>query len=148
MKSLERLSLANCNKLENVDLPSNLEKIDSEAFLGCDSLKEIKIPSSVKSIAADAFGENDKTVIVCDYATEAMRYAVKNNRSFVLESYVLGDCNLDERVNMKDLLVMRKAIAGWNIFIYEKAADFDHNGRLNMKDVLAFRKVTTTVEIS
>lgn len=146
MKSLERLSLANCNKLENVDLPSNLKSVDSYAFWGCDLLDMIKIPASVESFGDNAFADN--TVIYCDYGTEAMKYAIKNNRLFVLESYVLGDCNLDGRVNMKDLLVMRKAIAGWNIFIYEKAADFDHNGRLNMKDVLAFRKVTTTVEIS
>lgn len=52
---------------------------------------------------------------------------------------IYGDLNDDGRINMKDVLSLRKFIAGWNIKINEQAADVNHDGRINMKDVLKLR---------
>ena len=51
-----------------------------------------------------------------------------------------GDVNSDSRINMKDVLFMRKHIAGYNVTIDKAAADINNDGAINMKDVLVMRK--------
>ena len=49
------LKFSGCTKLEEVNLPDNLETIGDETFRGCGSLKEITLPSSLKSLGKYAF---------------------------------------------------------------------------------------------
>lgn len=49
------LNFSGCTKLEEVNLPDNLETIGDETFRGCSSLKEITLPSSLKSLGKYAF---------------------------------------------------------------------------------------------
>ena len=49
------LNFSGCTKLEEVNLPDNLETIGDETFRGCSSLKEISFPSSLKSLGKYAF---------------------------------------------------------------------------------------------
>lgn len=61
----------------------------------------------------------------------------------------IGDANSDGSVNMKDVLVMRKYIAGMAVTIDLDAADVNFDGRINMKDVLLMRKqIAGIVEIT
>ncbi len=54
---------------------------------------------------------------------------------------VIGDANGDGTVNMKDVLALRKIIAGLAVESYvEAAADVTADGLVNMKDVLQLRK--------
>ena len=56
-------------------------------------------------------------------------------------SFILyGDANDDGVVNMKDVLAVRKFIAGLSSSINELTADANADGVVNMKDVLAIRK--------
>ena len=48
-------TLAYCSNLATIDIPSNVTKIGSSAFVNCSSLKSMNIPSSVKSIGGSAF---------------------------------------------------------------------------------------------
>ena len=41
--------------MASINLPSNLETIDDDAFRGCSSLTSIKIPKSVMEIGTRAF---------------------------------------------------------------------------------------------
>ncbi len=52
----------------------------------------------------------------------------------------LGDANNDGDINMKDVLTLRKYIAGLEVEIDEAAADANNDGDINMKDVLLLRK--------
>ena len=52
----------------------------------------------------------------------------------------LGDANNDGDINMKDVLTLRKYIAGIEVEINEAAADANADGDINMKDVLLLRK--------
>jgi len=54
LKIIGDYSLSNLN-LEEIELPSNLEKINNCAFQKCTALKEINIPQSVNSIGTNAF---------------------------------------------------------------------------------------------
>ena len=51
-----------------------------------------------------------------------------------------GDVNNDGAVNMKDVLILRKHLAGIEVEMNANAADMNADGAVNMKDVLALRK--------
>ena len=53
---------------------------------------------------------------------------------------LLGDANDDGAVNMKDVLLMRKFLAGMSVTLNEQNADVNGDGDVNMKDVLMLRK--------
>ena len=52
---LEKFSLAGCEALKIVDLPTHLETINAGAFLGCTTLDEIQLGEQVKFIGEFAF---------------------------------------------------------------------------------------------
>ena len=57
-----------------------------------------------------------------------------------IELLYYGDANGDGSVNMKDVLLMRKYLAGMDVEMEEEAADVTKDGDVNMKDVLLLRK--------
>jgi len=72
-----------------------------------------------------------------------------DNRAYISEisvygltqsSLELGDCNVDGTVDLKDLVRMKKYIAGMNVYINAKAADFNADGVVNGSDLVSFRK--------
>ena len=58
----------------------------------------------------------------------------------------LGDANGDGEVNMKDVLLVRKYMAGGSVEMDMLAADATDDGAVNMKDVLAIRKHVAGIE--
>ncbi len=59
--------------------------------------------------------------------------------------FVTGDANGDNAVDMKDVLVIRKAIANMEVTINAEAADANGDGSVDMKDVLLIRKFIAKV---
>ena len=57
------------------------------------------------------------------------------------EPEVQGDVNGDGSLDMKDVLMVRKFIAGMDSSIDEAAADLNRDGSVDMKDVLMMRKI-------
>lgn len=54
-----------CSRLEEVILPKGLESIEENTFFGCKSLKNIELPSTLTRIGSDAFAESGiETLIV------------------------------------------------------------------------------------
>ena len=51
-----------------------------------------------------------------------------------------GDVNEDDAVNLKDVLALRRHVAGMEALTNEAAGDLDFDGAINMKDVLLLRK--------
>ncbi len=56
------------------------------------------------------------------------------------DDYVFGDANSDGKANMKDVLAIRKFLAGYDIFIQMNNSDTNRDTFVNMKDVLILRK--------
>ncbi len=53
---------------------------------------------------------------------------------------VYGDVNEDGKVNTKDILLMRKYVANWDVTVNELNSDLNADGKINTKDVLMLRK--------
>ena len=67
--------------------------------------------------------------------------AVNGNKGAERKANVIyGDVDYDAEVTMKDVLVLRKKIAGYTVVIDENAADVNVDGSIDMKDVLLIRK--------
>ena len=57
-----------------------------------------------------------------------------------IPAIVSGDVNNDSFVDMKDVLALRKFLAGMNVQINVLNADANEDGSTDMKDVLTIRK--------
>ncbi len=58
----------------------------------------------------------------------------------VLEEYLAGDVNNDGAVNMMDVTLLKRFLAGWDIEIIQNAADVNNDGEWNMMDVTLLRR--------
>lgn len=56
------------------------------------------------------------------------------------EEIAYGDCNDDGNIDAKDILMLRKRLAKWNVDFFEAAADANGDGVINTKDALLMRK--------
>lgn len=55
VKEIGLISFSQCKELKEISLPSGLEKIGEAAFSGCESIKEISIPENVNEIPEKCF---------------------------------------------------------------------------------------------
>ena len=73
-------------------------------------------------------------------ATESQPTATQTQPTEPTTPAIRGDANGDDAVNMKDVLAMRKYLAGMTVSLDTSAADVNNDGAVNMKDVLLVRK--------
>lgn len=78
--------------------------------------------------------------ICVDYVKAYQRSEYVGKPADPLPQTLYGDANDDGRVNMKDILIIRKFHAGQNVTINQKATDVNKDKKINMKDILAIRK--------
>ena len=53
---------------------------------------------------------------------------------------VSGDCNGDDKINAKDVVLLRQHLAGWEVEIDPENADCNNDGKVNAKDVVLLRQ--------
>ncbi len=133
--------------LRSVELPNGLIRIGDSAFRNCQKLLDITIPNSVKSIGSRAFEGCDMLDSVHYYGTREQWNAISSaddglrNKRVIFEKPV-GDVDGSSTVNMKDVLHLRKYLAGIRTAEFDSsAADVNNDGAINMKDVLQLRKI-------
>ncbi len=161
----------NCTELKIINIPSGVKNISDRAFSNCTGLTSVKIPVSVTEIGDCAFygcgaleevtfegtKEGWKEILIRNGNEELLkpRFAFLNvtpdptktdptktdpTKTNPSET-VFGDANGDGAVNMKDVLAVRKFLAGMDVSAFDQsAADANGDGAVNMKDVLAMRK--------
>ena len=80
-----------------------------------------------------ATGIKERVCSVCGYKdTEEI--------SIVLPTVIYGDTNGDNKVNLLDLIVLRKHLAKWSVDIKLTAADCNADGKVNLMDLILLRK--------
>lgn len=106
--------------------------------LGFDSY----MPIYIDNIVLEMNTENEPTRTTTTTTTTRVTYENRTNPTEAsAEPTVQGDVNGDGNLDMKDVLLLRKHIAGIDVTLDEEAADINHDGSVDMKDVLMMRKI-------
>lgn len=150
---IENKTFFYCLSLKEIVIHEDIEEIKDEAFYNCQQLRKVTIPASVKAIGERAFGYYEEIkpdsffgsfgLIISGYAGTAAETYAKNNgiRFNALDPPTPGDFNGDASVDLKDVVLLRRYIAGgWNVDLDAKAADLNKDGNVNLKDVALLRR--------
>ena len=110
-------------------------------------IKEVYIPNTVKKIGDHTFSQFADVSIFCYSGSYAEEYAKTHNfechlldTGEVIPAAMSGDANGDGVRNLKDVLALRKAMAGGTESALSAGADCNVDGDVNMKDVLLLRQ--------
>ena len=141
--------------LKKATVPEKVKSIGLCAFRNCEKLETVTIPVSVKTIGGEAFANCSKLkdVYYGGTKTEWGKISIGNGNDCLLNANIhykdspqtglVGDVDGDGNVSMKDVLLLRKALAGATVLntAESKRADVDGDGNVTMKDVLMLRKI-------
>lgn len=157
ISSIGNNAFKNCTSLTSVAIPESVASIGSYAFFNCPNLNSITLSDKIKEIKDKAIGYNTSSdrnldlVVHCYKDSKAHAYAFANQLNYEFlnpdepfptdpSTVIYGDCNGDEKINLLDLLCMRKYLAKWNITIDENAADCNCDSKVNILDLILMRK--------
>lgn len=133
----------NCTSLTEFTVPNSVGTISDFSFAGCTSLEKVVIPKTVKNISAKAFLNCDKLTIFGYINSYAQTYAEENGINFVAldEKTLYGDVNLDGKIDINDVTLLQRYIAGESVLTDDavKAADFNKDRIIDVIDVTAIQ---------
>ena len=82
INTIESYAFRECDSLTFVTIPPKVTSINSGTFYSCDFLEKVNIHDEVKYIANDAFDRCDKLTICGMKGSYAEQYAKKHNIPF------------------------------------------------------------------
>ena len=133
----------NCTSLTEFIVPNSVGTISDFSFAGCTSLEKVVIPKTVKNISAKAFLNCDKLTIFGYTNSYAQTYAEENGINFVAldEKTLYGDVNLDGKIDINDVTLLQRYIAGESVLTDDavKAADFNKDRTIDVIDATAIQ---------
>ena len=108
-------SFQGCKSIENINIPSGVSFIDSNAFKGCISLKEITLPNAITSIRQSMFEDCTSLVSIVfnGSITNVSSYAFSScssleNISFTSYLSSIGDCAFKNCTSIVNLSIPSK----------------------------------------
>lgn len=145
---VQKLSLTVRQKQANKPSAPTLESktessVTLKAVAGCEySMDKVNWQSS--NVFSNLESDKDYTFYMRVAATkDVLASDISNGLKVHLSSSnetLYGDCNYDGKINLLDLLTVRKYLAKWNVTIDLTAADCNGDGKVNLLDLLAIRK--------
>ena len=165
--AISSFAFNNCSSLTSITIPDGMEAIASSAFKGCSNLNIVIIPKSVIMIGDDAFGltknitdiyyegSEEEFALICDTgeytgswtnAKGLNRWGIYSNPTvhYNLTGPVYsmtGDVNSDGAIDLKDVVLIRRFIAGgWDVELDTETADVNNDGEVDLKDVVLIRR--------
>ena len=142
-------AFSECSKLDSVEIPESITRIDYGAFCCCSALTFLTIlnPECVIDDSAQTICTEWDTFsgTIYGYANStAQAYAEKYGYAFAVIGNTAkqsGDLNGDSTVNLKDVVLLRRYIAGgWEVPLDEQTADLNKDGTVNLKDAVLLRR--------
>lgn len=146
--NVERCAFRDCSSLTEVKLNEMLVRLGVGAFYNCKNLKSIRVPASVKQIDNMALGYysvNDTEQKLPGFTiygakdSAAEKYASENGFTFIPNAGS-GDLNTDGVVDVDDLMLMQKLVAGWKVSVNKYNADIDGQEGIGVDDLLLLQK--------
>lgn len=102
------------------------------------AISETVTPGTELNIKASA--ENDAFI---DSSLTPVKLNITNN-GIIAINYLPGDVNNDGKVNMTDVVLLRRDITGgYNVSVNKSAEDVNADGKINMTDVVLIRRYIT-----
>ena len=133
----------NCTSLTEFTVPNSVGTISDFSFAGCTSLEKVVIPKTVKNISDKAFLNCDKLTIFGYTNSYAETYAEENGINFVAldKKTLYGDVNLDGKIDVNDVTLLQRYIAGESVLTDDavKAADFNKDRIIDIIDATAIQ---------
>lgn len=143
MSVIPEQAFGNCKSLEKINIPSTVKSIGSYAFYNCSALTELTLSKNITDIANGAFYNCPNLTLYGYYDTVAESYAEQNNIPFVhLDKKVIsGDVNLDGKIDVNDVTLLQRYIAGESVLTDDavKAADFNKDRIIDVIDATAIQ---------
>ncbi|MBR5372797.1 MAG: leucine-rich repeat protein [Oscillospiraceae bacterium] len=141
-------AFSQCTKMKTVVLSEGVEILEETAFGYCYAVDSFTFPSTIKEIGDWALAEARSLRAITGYeGTVAEEKAALMEKKFISlgkagePAAVKGDMNGDGAVNLKDVTILRRYIAGgWTVVLDETAADINGDGKVNLKDVTLLRR--------
>ena len=153
--SIGEYAFFKCELLKNITFPDGMTSIGKSAFEDCYYLTDVTIPVSVTSIGEYAFSdcrdlsdvyyagskEEWSNITIGEYNDSLIEATIHFMGVETEPSYKLGDPNGDEAIDVKDVISIRRLVAGgYGTTIVDKAADVNKDDAVDVKDVIVLRR--------
>ncbi len=139
-----------CESLTSFTIPKGVKSIGDSAFFRCTSLTSITIPDTVTSIGNWAFYPVDNLTIYGAKGSYAECYAKEKGINFSVKTAgdLVGDANVDGKVNVKDATLIQKYAASLESLSGKQMslADVNADTKVNVKDATAIQKYTAGIK--
>ena len=139
----------NCSGLTSINIPNSVTSIGWSAFSGCSGLTSISIPEGVTSIGGFAFALCDNLTIYGTSGSFAETYAIQHGIPFIIQSACnYGDLNNDNKIDSKDIIFMKKKLAGYEVAdLNKEACDVNGDGKVTSADAVLLLKYVAGYDV-
>ena len=109
----------------------------------------INIPKGVTSIGGFAFALCDNLTIYGTSGSFAETYAIQHGIPFIIQSACnYGDLNNDNKIDSKDIIFMKKKLAGYEVAdLNEEACDVNGDGKVSSADAVLLLKYVAGYDV-
>ena len=139
-----------CSGLTSINIPNSVTSIGGRAFEGCSGLTSISIPEGVTSIGWFAFSLCDNLTIYGTAGSYVETYAKEESIPFVIiqSACNYGDFNNDNKIDSKDILLMKKKLAGYEVAdLNKEACDVNGDGIVTSVDAVLLLKYVAGYDV-
>ena len=143
-------AFSGCSGLTSINIPNSVTSIGWAAFSGCSGLTSISIPKGVTSIESFAFYDCDDLTIYGTAGSYVETYAMDKLIPFVIiqSACNYGDLNNDNKIDSKDILLMKKKLAGYEVAdLNKEACDVNGDGKVSSADAVLLLKYVAGYDV-
>ena len=143
-------AFSGCSGLTSINIPNSVTSIGWAAFSGCSGLTSISIPKGVTSIESFAFYDCDDLTIYGTAGSYVETYAKEESIPFVIiqSACNYGDFNNDNKIDSKDILLMKKKLAGYEVAdLNKEACDVNGDGKVTSVDAVLLLKYVAGYDV-
>lgn len=126
---------------KNIVIGDNATYLGNNMFADYFDVENIYVPDSVTEIGEKVFPSETDAIIHCGKGSPAIKGALEAGLRFDTNGEIgKADLNGDGKVNLLDLIVLRKAIIKWHVGYEVNSIDVNGDGKVNLLDLILLRK--------